>query len=138
MNNEETLTGSCLCGECKYAITSELKHFFHCHCIQCQKMTASAFAANIIAVPTKINWLSGEENIKRFDYPERDFTQVFCMNCGSGLPFLDGRGELLFIPTGTLDNVPKIKPEANIYWTERAKWYEHGITAPRQDACDNM
>ena len=137
MNNEETLTGSCLCGECKYSVTSELKHFFQCHCMQCRKTTASAFAANIIAVPSEIKWASGEHNTTRFDYPGRGFTQVFCKTCGSGLPFLDKGGEMMFIPTGTLDNVPTIKPEANIFWGERAEWYEHGLAAPRQEGFDN-
>jgi hypothetical protein len=134
--NEETLIGSCLCGGCKYSITAELKHFFHCHCVQCRKTTASAFAANIIAVPAVINWLAGESSLKRFDYPGRGFTQVFCEICGSGLPFLDRAGEMLFIPTGTLDNTPTIKPEANIFWGEKAEWYEHGIAAPKQEGFD--
>ncbi len=132
MKNRETLQGSCLCGECQYVITAELKHFFQCHCTQCRKTTAAAFAANIIAVPAEINWVSGADNTKRFDYPGRGFTQVFCETCGSGLPFLDKSGKMLFIPTGTLDNVPTIKPEANIFWGERAEWVEHGMGAPRQ------
>ncbi len=130
---QETLTGSCLCGECQYAITSEAKHFFHCHCVQCRKTTASAFAANIIVEPVEIQWLSGADHIKRFDYPGRAFTQVFCTTCGSGLPFQDEAGEMLFIPAGTLDNIPQITPEANIFWNEKAPWYEHGIAAPKQE-----
>jgi hypothetical protein len=137
MNNKEALTGSCLCGELKYPITSELKHFFQCHCIQCRKATASVFAANIIAVPAEIKWVSGGANIKRFDYPGRELTQVFCKTCGSGLPLLDEVGEMLFIPTGTLDNVPSIKPEANMFWGERVEWCEDGIAAPRQERFDN-
>jgi len=137
MNNEETLTGSCLCGECKYAITSELKHFFQCYSMQCRKTTASAFAANIIAARGEIRWASGEHNTTRFDYRGRGFTQVFCKTCGSGLPFHDKGGEIMFIPAGTLDNDPSIKPQANIFWRERAKWYEHGMAAPRQQGFDN-
>lgn len=136
--SQETLTGSCLCGGCKYSITSELLHFFQCHCIQCRKTTASNFAANIIAAPSDINWISGENNTQRFDYPDRGFTQVFCTTCGSGLPFLDVKGEMLFIPTGTLNNVPSIKPEANIFWSERAEWCECGIAAPKQETFDSM
>jgi hypothetical protein len=67
-----------LCGRYKYSITSELKHFFQCHCIPCRKATASAFAANIIAIPAEIKWVSGEGNIKQFDYPGLELTQVFC------------------------------------------------------------
>lgn len=135
--SEETLTGSCLCGECRYSITAELVHFFQCHCIQCRKTTASTFAANIIAGPTEIIWVSGAGNMKRFDYPGRSFTQVFCITCGSGLPFVDKSGDMLFIPTGTLDCEPNIKPEANIFWGERAGWCERGMIAPRQESFDD-
>lgn len=131
--NNETLKGSCLCGSCQYSITSELMNFFQCHCEQCQKTTASAFAANIIAQPSEIKWITGADNIKRYDHPERGFTQVFCLTCGSGLPFIDDDLGALFIPSGTLDVSPSIKPEANIFWSERAKWLEHGIAAPKQE-----
>jgi hypothetical protein len=114
-----------------------LLHFFQCHCIQCRKTTASSFAANIIASPADIEWICGGSNIKRFDYPGRGFTQVFCDTCGSGLPFVDKAGEMLFIPAGTLDNVPRIKPEANIFWGERAAWCEHGMSAPRQNTFEH-
>ena len=134
---KETLEGSCLCGKCSYTITAETVHFFHCHCVQCRKTTASAYAANIIAEPTEIEWSSGESLLKRFDYPGRGFTQVFCSNCGSGLPFLDEGGDMLFIPAGTLDSDPQIKPEANIFWGERASWCEHGIASPRQEGFDD-
>ena len=125
--SQETLTGSCLCGECKYSITSELMHFFQCHCVQCRKTTASNFAANIIAAPSEINWVAGGNNISRYDHPDRGFTQAFCKTCGSGLPFVDKGGEMLFIPTGTLDSVPNIKPEANISVS-----YTH-LTLPTSD-----
>ncbi len=134
---QETLTGSCLCGGCKYSVVTELKHFFQCHCIQCRKTTASTFAANIVAAPTEIEWISGADNIRRFDHDSRGFTQVFCATCGSGLPFLDKSGDVLFIPTGTLDCVPGILPEANIFWEERAEWCEPGMAAPRQAGFGN-
>ena len=88
-----------------------------------------------LKVSTKVvaDQISGEKNITRFDYPGRKFTQVFCRICGSGLPFLDGGGEMTFIPAGTLDSVPSVEPEANIFWEERAEWYEHGVTAPKQE-----
>jgi hypothetical protein len=132
----ETLTGSCLCGACQYSITAEVMHFFHCHCIQCRKTTSAAYAANILAVPTEINWTSGSDNMTRFDYPDRGFTQVFCKTCGSGMPFIDKKEQILFIPTGTLDCTPNIQPEANIFWEEKAQWLEHGRHAPKVTGFD--
>ena len=132
-DNSQEFTGSCLCGACQYSITSSVLHFFQCHCIQCQKTTAAAFAANILLKPVKINWLAGETNMTRFDYPGRQFTQVFCSTCGSGMPFIDTSGNILFLPTGTLDSLPDIHPEANIFWEEHTPWLEQGQRAPKVD-----
>ena len=125
------LSGSCLCGKVKYSVTTDIKDFYFCHCEQCRKITGSAFAANILTSPATVNWFSGFEWVKRFDYPgERIFTKVFCTNCGSGLPFLNKIGDALVIPAGSLDYAPNIKPNNNIFWADKASWYEAGITAP--------
>ncbi len=123
-----TLTGSCLCGTVKYSVTTEIKKFYFCHCEQCRKITGSSFASNILAKPSTVSWVSGSEKIKRFDYPgPKSYTKVFCSECGSGLPFLNERGNTLFIPAGSLDSDLKIKPDCNIFWSDKASWYEEGI-----------
>ncbi len=95
--NSTTLTGSCLCGSVKYSVTTEIEHFYFYHCEQCRKITGSSFASNILAKPANVDWISGSENVKRFDYPgTRSFTKVFCSNCGSGLPSLNENGNILF------------------------------------------
>jgi hypothetical protein len=133
MGNTE-LKGSCLCGRVKYSISTELQTFYFCHCEQCRKITGSAFASNILAKPAEIQWLSGGENINRFDYPgDRSFTKVFCKVCGSGLPFHNESGTHIFIPAGSLDGDPNIRPEKNIFWGDKSTWYEAGIQAPKCD-----
>ena len=133
MGNAE-LKGSCLCGRVKYSLATELETFYFCHCEQCRKLTGSAFASNILASPAEIHWLSGHEQIQRFDYPgDRSFTKVFCKVCGSGLPFLNESGTHLIIPAGSLDGDPPIRPDKNIFWADRSPWYEAGMDAPRCD-----
>ena len=128
----QVLVGSCLCRAVSYSITTELQNFYFCHCKQCRKLTGSAFAANIQAVPAAVSWLSGAEYVKRFDLPgERQFTKVFCLACGSGLPFLNKTGDKLFIPAGSLDSTPSLEPRHNIFWQDRAEWYELGVAASR-------
>jgi hypothetical protein len=128
------LNGSCLCGRVKYSISAELKKFYFCHCEQCRKITGSSFASNILASPSEIQWIKGEELVKRFDYPgDRSFTKVFCMECGSGLPFLNESKTTLFVPAGSLDCDPIIRPNKNIFWGDKSLWYEEGIEAPRCD-----
>lgn len=54
-----------------------------------------------------------------------------CLACGSGLPFLNKTREKLFIPAGSLDSTPSLEPRYNIFWQDRAEWYELGVVAPR-------
>jgi len=127
-------SGSCLCGEIKYSIESEAQDFYICHCQQCRKLTGSAFASNIQLKLTDVNWLCGENLIKRFDYPgERNFTKVFCSKCGSALPYINEKGTALVIPAGSLDQELEITPQTNIFWKDKAEWLEAGINAEKRD-----
>ena len=67
----------------------------------------------------------------RFDYLGRSFSNVFCRECGSGLPFLAANGENLIIPAGSLDSLPdqvvSLKPDHQIFWEEHADWLEDGL-----------
>ncbi len=125
------VSGGCLCGGVKYSLSTELNSFYFCHCEQCRKITGSAFAANILAKPAQIEWLEGAEKVRRFDYPgTKSFTKGVCSECGSWLPFLNESGETLYIPAGSLDENPSISPDLNIFWGDRAEWYEHGVLSP--------
>jgi len=126
------LRGSCLCDAVAYEIQARLKAFYFCHCSQCRKLSGSAHAANILADPAAINWLRGEQSLKRYDAADgRSFTHVFCRHCGSGLPFHNVSGTTLLIPAGTLDTEPGISVDKNIFWDESPGWYESGLTADR-------
>ena len=130
--NTTLFLGGCLCGKVKYSVATDIKNFYFCHCEQCRKITGSAFAANILTPPATVNWTSGSELVKRFDDPgERIFTKVFCSNCGSGLPFINKKGDALVIPAGSLDDSPDIKPNHNVFWADSAAWYEAGMSAPK-------
>jgi hypothetical protein len=60
--------------------------------------------------------------VKQFDFPGRDFTLVFCTECGADLPFVTKNGKALIVPAGSLDAEPNITPNDNIFWAERASW----------------
>ncbi|OQK18573.1 aldehyde-activating protein [Methyloprofundus sedimenti] len=125
-------SGSCLCGKVKYTVATHIDAFYFCHCEQCRKITGSAFASNILTKSAEVNWISGFEWLKRFDYPgERIFTKVFCTHCGSGMPYLNKQANALVIPADSLDHAPNIKPNHNIFWADKASWYESGIAAPK-------
>ena len=123
------ISGSCLCGKVLFESNNTFDQFHFCHCIQCQKITGSAHAANLFTDPANIQWLSGEEFIKRFEYPGRDFSKAFCTECGCTVPFISGSGKALIVPAGCLDGKPDMEAQDNIFCDEKASWYDKGLSA---------
>ncbi|MBE9561088.1 MAG: GFA family protein [Proteobacteria bacterium] len=119
------LSGSCLCGEVSYQFTEDIKVFQYCHGSRCQKFTGSAHAANISVDPGCFQWTSGGNAVGRYELAEaKHFATSFCKKCGSSLPWLTQSKKAMVIPAGTLDDTPSMKPMHNIYYSDKAEWYE--------------
>jgi hypothetical protein len=132
MTNASTmLNGSCLCGAVSYSLTQHPSQFYFCHCQQCQKVTGSSFAANIIAAVDSISWQSGEHLLVHFDHPTRAFSKTFCSVCGAGLPHVNKGKTSLVIPAGSLDQAPAIEPRANLFIAESPEWLSIGLSAAK-------
>ncbi|HKX57038.1 MAG TPA: GFA family protein, partial [Xanthomonadales bacterium] len=58
-----------------------------------------------------------------FKLPEAErFTNSFCKICGGRVPrFIEAMG-VVFIPAGSLDQEPDIKPQARIFVGSRSGW----------------
>jgi len=122
----EKIKGSCLCGEITYQFSGPVKVFQYCHCTRCQKITGSAHASNIIIDPEQFEWLSGEKSVGRFELAEaKHFASSFCTHCGSSLPWLTQSAKAMIVPAGTLDDDPKVKPMHNIFYADKACWYDN-------------
>jgi hypothetical protein len=125
------LTGECLCGAVKFSVTDKFKAFYQCHCRQCQQLTGSAFASNLFTDPDNIEWLSGQTHITRYEHSSREFSKSFCKLCGSALPFINRTKTSLIVPAGSLNQLPSIQPQANIFTSEEACWLEQGLQAAK-------
>lgn len=131
----DEIHGSCLCGKVTFKVTGPFTVFYLCHCSRCRRATGSAHASNIFGTPDQLEWLSGEESIKHYKLPEAErFSKNFCTECGSAVPMISKDGTRLLIPAGTLASDPEIRPQANIFWAERAAWYDEALEAHRFDA----
>ncbi len=42
------LTGGCQCGRLRYEITAEPQSVYTCHCLDCQRLTSSAFSLGVV------------------------------------------------------------------------------------------
>ena len=126
--------GSCLCGAVSYQFHGPEYVFQYCHCSRCRKFTGSAHASNIIISPDQFEWLTGADQIGRYEHPEaKHFATCFCRQCGSSLPWLAQSGGAMIIPAGTLDEDPGIRPSQNIFWKNRAVWREAVESLPHYD-----
>jgi len=129
------ITGGCLCGQVRYELSGPFGQFHWCHCKRCRKSTGSAHAANIFFKPKQLNWLSGENLIKRYELPQaKRFSKSFCSHCGSLLPCVSRDGATMCLPAGSLDDDPQIRPDDNIFWAERSAWYDDGLVAEKFSA----
>lgn len=127
----EKIQGSCLCGQVRFELESNFSQFHLCHCEQCQKMSGSAHASNLFTAPDNIHWLSGETLIKRYNVPGRKLSNVFCAECGCRVPYLSQSGKALVVPAGCLDGDPKMQANDNIFWEERASWYDEALCSEK-------
>ncbi|HET6970632.1 MAG TPA: GFA family protein [Phenylobacterium sp.] len=77
------VTGSCLCGAIAYEGEVEPGTIGLCHCADCQKLTGSAFRANIQAKAETFRFLRGHPRIyiKTADSGARR-AHAFCGDCG--------------------------------------------------------
>ncbi|TLU64555.1 GFA family protein [Thalassotalea litorea] len=127
MNKE--INGGCCCGSVTFKLEDNFAKFFFCYCEQCRKLTGSAHAANLFTSPSNIEWIKGEEKIKRYDHPTRSFARSFCSECGSGLPYLSQSGKFLIVPAGSLNEEPSKSLDAQIFCEEQAQWHKVGLNA---------
>lgn len=126
--------GSCLCGGVSYEVTGNLGIFQYCHCSRCRKFTGGAHAANLIVTPDQFHWLTGEDQVGRYEVMDANhFATSFCKTCGSSLPWMSKSGKAIIIPAGSLDEHPGIEPMQNIFWDSKADWYVDASTLPKHD-----
>ena len=126
--------GSCLCGAVTYVIAGEPLGCHHCHCSRCRKARAAAHATNVVTRADGVRFRRGEEQLASYKVPAaRFFTQVFCRTCGSPMPRVDPAWGLAFVPAGSLDEDPGIRPQRHFFTASKAPWHEIADELP-QDA----
>ena len=77
----------------KFKLFGEIDGVYLCHCLRCRCSTGSAHASNIFTKPENIEWLVGEQMIRRYELPEAErFAKQFCTKCGSGVPYVNRDG----------------------------------------------
>lgn len=125
------LAGQCLCGAIQFEISGKVASFHLCYCSRCRHGTGSAHAANIFMAPDAIRWLSGTEQIQRFELPAaRGWVKQFCKVCGSAVPCTNRAGSFLMVPAGSLNDAIALLPDDRIFCADRSDWVDSIPTLP--------
>jgi len=114
--------GGCQCGKIRYEITEGPQSVYTCHCLDCQRLTSSAFSLGIV-VPEKGLRLTGIEprRLQRTADSGRVNTRLVCPECGSwicGLP----RDGVIRVRGGTLDDTSWLRPTRHILTHSKQPW----------------
>jgi hypothetical protein len=98
-----------------------------CHCLDCKKMSGSAYSTNIVAPGEGFKVTSGKPKTwtKKAD-SGADVTTSFCGDCGTNLwRETSTFGENKVVKIGIFDNLSDLndaKPDVELYAPQRASW----------------
>lgn len=152
-NTDDEATATCQCGKvqmvvvrpalsrtgiCAYVSSSQpLKKpgfvtTFVCHCSDCRKVSASAFATNLTTLDSHTRFTRGEDNLSTWAQSKtigsgHEMANSFCKTCGT-LMFRKGTiaPGTRFMRGGIIDNHALhdtfLKPDVELYTEHRAKW----------------
>jgi len=122
MSAAQPLTGACLCGGVRFALTEPPLSASYCHCTRCQRRTGTAVSANARVNPGSVRLLSGEELVQWY-VPEDGSPKAFCSACGSALfSRLPGEQEPTSVRMGAFDSDPGVRPTLRQFVAYAAPW----------------
>ena len=126
--------GSCLCGAIHFELDRDPVWAHHCHCQRCRKSGGGAFASNLFVPLDALRFTQGEDLLQSFKLPEAErFTHVFCIRCGSSMPFRNRARDNVVVPMGSLDDDPQHPPDAHIFVGSKAPWFTITDSLPRYE-----
>ena len=123
--------GSCLCGEVAYEVDGPLEHAHHCHCSYCRKIHGTPYATGALAPRAALAARRAERRALRV--VARASTAGSARAAGRRCRAIRSR-ESTFIPFGTLDGDPGVRPAFHMFAASKAPWWEIRDGLPAFDA----
>jgi len=128
------ITGSCLCGGIRYAVSGPIGPIVHCHCTTCRKAHGAAFSS-VAAVADADFSLSGGELLERYESSAGKHRH-FCSRCGTQLYAKRDGTQHLILRMGSLDDHPRSTERSHIWVSQKASWYTIDARLPTFDEAE--
>lgn len=132
-----TRTGQCLCGSIKYSISGTTVYNTICHCLNCRRVTGSAFLCASICYKEGFQITQGSTHQKEYqDIATNSGTSLkrtSCDVCGSNLFAYAGLWEaIVSVAAGTLDDFEDWKPDTEQWCVHRVEFVEKVKSVERE------
>jgi hypothetical protein len=119
-------TASCRCGQLKATVTGDPIRVSVCHCLNCQKRTGSAFAAQARWPADQVAIEGRSNSFELVGDSGNRATFHFCPECGSDVHYdineqADGQ---IAIPLGAFDDPYFLTPAFSVFENRKHDWVE--------------
>jgi hypothetical protein len=117
-------TGGCLCGKIRYEITEAPQLTYTCHCMDCQRLTSSAFSMAIVVNDAAFR-LTGIEPrlIQAAADSGRVKTRWICPDCGCWICGASSSDDgIRRVRSGTLDDTSWLRPTMHFWTRSKQPW----------------
>jgi hypothetical protein len=104
----------------------------NCYCSMCRRHHGTSFATFVQAKVADFRWVKGEDLVTGYE-ASPGARRGFCRVCGSSLPLPHGDSPTMFMPVGTLEDDPGLRPQAHVFVGSKAPWVEITDDLPQFD-----
>ncbi|WP_129793844.1 GFA family protein [Sphingosinicella sp. CPCC 101087] len=126
--------GGCQCGRARYEGMGALPPVYACHCTECRRQSASAFALSMPALRANVRF-SGE--LSAYSRPTDSGTRTdcfFCPHCGTRIYHQSERSpDRVTIKAGTLDEAGTVTAAAHLWVSRKQPWIALDPAVPAFD-----
>ena len=117
------ITGGCLCGAVRFALTELPTRAGYCHCTRCQRRTGTAASAQARIDGRTFVLTSGETSLRAWRHHDGGFEKCFCGVCGSHLFSRNPDDPTqMSIRMGAFDGDPCVRPSWRSFVAYAAPW----------------
>jgi hypothetical protein len=123
---ETAHTASCRCGQLSATVTGDPIRVSVCHCLNCQKRSGSAFAAQARWPADRVVIEGRSNSFEMVGDSGGRATFHFCPECGSDV-YYDNNGradDQVAIPLGAFDDPFFLTPNYSVYEGRKHGWLE--------------
>ena len=135
-DNEECVSGGCMCGAVRFEARGEPINANYCHCESCRSHTGAPVVALVGYRLEQVTFSKGE---RRIFESSPGVGRSFCGNCGSPMTWEGdgGDGPIVEILVCTLDEPQNVTLLNHFNHAEHLPWFDTADNLPRYRAFDD-